>query len=268
MQFRKPNNSLKKNHHQPFVSSNLNLPSKLEINTTSGHQKLDLAIKNVYGSVIEFLLETSQTTMKYHFWLKNIIEPNEFYDLNDVREYLIRNGIFNEDRTTENYQKKLNNFSNNLQLKLINVINEFDEIRDTEKCVEIEQNDGFTKQKENIDSNAEIEFRKEFEDHKHKMDMKIRTLEIENKKLKAKEFEYSNQVKSIIEELAVQNRILNNTKESLELLRKEKHNLIHTIEKMEIKDESFQTIQGLLEKEKEINKNLRKKIKNKTISNF
>lgn len=255
MQFRKPNNPSKKNHHQPFVF-NLNLPSKLEIDSTSGHQQVDSAITDVYGSVMEFLSETSKTTMKYHYWLKNIVEPNEFCELNDVREYLIRNGIFNEERATENYEKKLTNFLNNLQLKLMNVINVVDEIRNPEI---VKRNDECTKEKEN----AEVDSRKEFEEHKHKMNMKIKTLEIENKKLKAKESEYSNQVKSIIEELAIQNKKLNNTNESLELLRKEKHNLIHTIEKMEIKDESFHAIRGLLEKEKEINKNLRKKIDHK-----
>lgn len=229
------------------------MPSELDIISTSGHLKLDLSIKEVYEVVQKIFLEISETNKKYHFWLKMIMEPNEFYDLNDVREYLIQN-MFNKEEPFEKLESKLKHFYNNLQLKLINIVNKVDEILKNEKCTEEKQknlikNNDFG----NLETNAEISI----EEFKQNMNTKLKMLETENENLKYKETEFSKQIENLFGELAFRNQKLIETKDHLSLLMKEKNDLICMIKKMEVKEEGFQTLQNKFSTEKKKNEHLR-----------
>lgn len=244
---------------------NINQPLSLDIKSTSGHQKLDLAIKEMYEYVWKNCLEISETNMKYHFWLKMIVEPNNFNNLYDVREYLIENMV-DKEHSTEHIEAILNTIYNNLQLKIINIINEIDECLTIEKCTIVQSSEIIGKENksvvnefsnEKLGTNAEIKLQHATEEHQRKVDTKLKLLETENKKLNKKEAEYSKQIKSLLGELSFRNRKLSNTKERIAVLTKEKNDLISTIEKMEVKDVSFQTLQNRFAKEQEKNKRLR-----------
>lgn len=188
--------------------------------------------------------------MKYNFWLKNIIEPNEFYDLHAVRKYLKQN-MFSKEQTAKQLETKLNDFYNNLQLKFMNIISEAVDILNSEnKVIKINEH-------EELEANAEIKLQMAIEEHKHKMDIKIKMLEMENEKLKQKETECLTQIKTLLGELAFRNNKLNNANDRVTLLMKEKNDLISMIQKMEVKDDSYHTLQNKIVKEQEKNKNLR-----------
>lgn len=231
----------------------------MSLDIKTGHQKLDLAIYEVYEDVWKNCMDISETNMKYQFWLKMIIEPNNFGDLCDVREYLTENMINNE-QTAEQIGAKLNTIYNNLQLKMINIINEFDEGLQYETHT-IKQNSetiGNVNESEKLETNAEIKLQHAIVERQHKMDTKLKLLETENDKLS----ENSKQIKTLLGELSFRNRKLSNSKERIALLLKEKKDLISTIEKIEVKDGHFQMIQHQLAKEQEKNKRLRNIIEN------
>lgn len=230
------------NHNKPLLC--------VDINSTTGYQKLDLSIEEAYKYVWNNYLAVSEKNMKYHFWLKNIIEPNEFYDLQSVREYLVQN-MFNKEQTAEKLEPKLNDFYNNLHLKFINIINEVDDILNPEKNA-IRKNE-----QEGLEANAENKLQMAIEEHKHKMDMRIKMLEIENENLKQKETECATQMRILLGELSFRNNKLNNAKDRVTLLTKEKNDLISMIQKMEVKDENYQTLKNKIAKEQKKNQNLR-----------
>lgn len=221
-----------------------------DINSTTGYQKLDLSIKEAYKHVWDNYLAVSERNMEYHFCLQNIIEPNEFYDLHSVRKYLIQN-IFNKEQTPKKLETKLNEFYNNLQLKFMNIISEAVDILNSEnKVIKINEH-------EELEENAEIKLQMAIEEHKHKMDIKIKMLEMENEKLKQKETECSTQIRTLLGELAFRNSKLNNANDRVMLLTKEKNDLISMIQKMEVKGDSYHTLQNKIAKEQEKNQNLR-----------
>lgn len=237
-----------KKDHGVFVF-NHNLPLAEDINSTTGYQKLDLSIKETYEYVWKNYLEVSKMNMKYNFWLKNIIKPNEFYDLHAVREYLIEN-MFDKEQTAEKIEPKLNDFYNNFQLKFINIINEADNILNSEnKVVKKDEN-------EELEMNAEIKLQMAIEEHKQKMDVKIKMLEMENEKLKKYETQCSTKIKTLLGELAFRNNKLNNAKDHILLLTKERNDLISIIQKIEVKDESYQTLKNKILEEQKKNRNL------------
>jgi len=239
-----------KKDHAVFVF-NSNIPLMWQnINSTTGYQKLDLSIKETYNYVWDNYLAVSERNMEYHFWLQNIIEPNEFYDLHAVRKYLTQN-MFNKEQTVKKLETKLNDFYNNLQLKFMNIISEADDILNSENKV-IKKNDY-----EELVANAEIRLQMAIEEHKHKMDTKIEMLEMENEKLKQKESECSTQIRTLLGELSFRNSKLNNANDRVKLLTKEKNDLISMIQKMEVKNENYQTLQNKIAKEQEKNQNLR-----------
>lgn len=203
--------------------------------------------------------------MKYNFWLKNIITPNEFCDLCDVREYLIQNNNFNTEQTTEQLQLKLNNLYDSIQLKSIKVINEVYEILKPEQNKTIENTEIksiIENKPDELKTNEDIKIQMVIKEHKEDMKIKIKMLEIENEKLKENEASYSRQIKSLSKGLEFRNQKLIKNRENLTLLKKEKNDLICTIEKMEIKGEGLQTLKNKLEKEQEKNKNLSNIIEN------
>lgn len=229
------------------------MSSELDIKFTSGHLKFDLAIKEAYELVRKIFLEISETNIKYHYWLKNIMEPNEFNDLCDVRRYLVKS-LFNNEQIVDQLESKLKHFYNNLQVKLINIVNEVDEILKNEKHSEEKQNNVIRNSNlGNLETNAEIII----DDYKQKMNRKFETLEKENKNLKEKEEEFSKQIETLLGELAFRNKKLIDTKNHLSLLMKEKNDLICLIKKMEIKEEGFQTLQNKFSIEKKKNEHLR-----------
>lgn len=208
-------------------------------------------------------MDISETNMKYQFWLKMIVEPDNFGDLCDVREYLTENMI-NKEQTAQQIGAKLNTIYNNLQLKMINIINEFDEGLQRVTHT-IEQNSEMIEnvnESEKLETNAAIKLQRAVEERQRKMDTKLKLLETENDKLSEKQAEYSKQIKTLLGELSFRNRKLSNSKERIALLSKEKKDLIGTIEKMEVKDGNFLTIQHQLAKEQEKNKRLRNIIEN------
>lgn len=238
--------------HQIF-NPNLNISSELEINSTSGHLKFDLAIKEAYEVVRKIFLDISNTNTKYHFLLKKIIESNEFHDLCDAREYLIQN-MFNKEQTMEQLESELKLFYNNLQLKLINIVNCVEEILKNEKCTEEKQNSA-TKNNDlgNLETSSEIII----ENFKQNMNIKLNKLEMENENLKAKETEFSKKIENLLGELESRNRKLIDTKDHLSLLMKEKNDLICMIKTMEVKEEGFYTLQNKFSLEKKKNEHLR-----------
>lgn len=248
---------LVKQDHQVFVS-NINLPLKLDINSTSGYPKLDLAIKEIYDDIWNQFLDISETSMKYHFWLKNIIEPNEFCDLYDVREYLLQNN-FHKEQTNELF--KLNNFFNSLQLKSIHIINVIHEILDPETKITLEKEEIKSKNENKLSkletNTADAKCQLTIENHKEEMSIRIKMLEIENENLKIKEADYARQIKSLSKGLEYRNQKLIKNSERLTMLTKEKNDLINAIKKMELKDEGLETLKYKFEKEQDKNKNLR-----------
>lgn len=244
-------NDLFKKDHQIYIPS-LNLPPTLDISSyTSGHHKLDLAIKNPYEVVWKYILDISQTNMKYHFWLQKIIEPNEFSGLFDVREYLKNNMLNDEQMTVEKVESNLNYFYKDLQLKLINIINE---------AVEVLQPGKYSSMKQTNNKNADEDKKAHqtmLDENNRQMDLKIKTLGMENEKLKRTELEYDKQIQTLVGELSFRNRKLNNTKDRLTLLTKEKNDLIAMIKKMEVKEEGFLSLQDRCEREQEKNRQLR-----------
>jgi len=241
-----------KKDHATFVF-NRNIPSLcLDINSTTGYQNLDLSIKKAYEYVWNNYLTVSEQNMKYHFCLQNIIKPNEFYDLHAVREYLIQN-IFNKEETTEKLETILNNFYNNIQLKFINIINETDGILNSKN----NNNNKNNNENEELETNAEIKLQMAIDEHKHKTDIKIKMLEMENEKLKQNESENSKQIKTLLGELAFKKSKLDNAKDRVIFLTKEKNDLIFIIQKMEVKEDSYQTLQNKIAKEQKKNRNLR-----------
>lgn len=209
------------------------------------------------------IIDISETNMKYHFLLKKILEPGEFFDLFDVREYLIQN-MFNKEKLATNFELNLKNLYNDLQLKLINIIYKVDEIfKPKNEYTTIEQKqmnknnneDQFEKLPTKM--SAEMKHLIIMKEHKSNTDKKIKRLEEENEKLKKNECECSKQVNALIGELTFRNRKLASTKNHLELLIAEKNDLIFTIKKMEIKEEGFQTLQNRFKKEQDENRRLR-----------
>lgn len=245
-------NDLFKRDHQIYVPS-LNLPPTLDISSyTSGHDKLDLAIKKPYEDVWKYILDVSQTNMKYHFWLQKIIEPNEFSNLYDIREYLKDNMLNDEQTTVEKVESNLNYVYNNLQLKLIDIINE---------AVEVLQPGKYTSMIhaiKNINADQDKKaLQTILDENKRQMDLKIKTLVMENEKLKRTELDYSKQIQTLLGELSFRNRKLISTKDRLALLTKEKNDLIAMIKKMEVKEEGFLSLQDRCEREQEKNRQLR-----------
>lgn len=228
----------------------------LDFSFTSGYENLDLTIKKFYEDVWRKIKEISEINMKYYFGLKMIIEPNEFYDLYDVREYLLQN-MFNEEQPILKSQINLDYFHKDLHSKLTNIIKEI------EKIVKPKENDIIEPKitiKNNV--NDEIEklqtnFKVNIEETQYKTDMKIKMIEIENEKLKAQNSEYYKKVKFFTSELEFQNTKLINVRNYLAQLMTEKNNLIKTIKQMEIKEEGFQTLQTRCKKEQEENERLK-----------
>jgi hypothetical protein len=224
-----------------------------DIKFTSGHLKFDSAIQEAYEEVRKIFLEISETNIKYHYWLKNIIKPNEFNDLCDVRRFLMQH-LFNKEHVDDQLESKLKHFYNNLQLKLINIVNEVDEILKNEKCSEEKQDNEIRNNCfGNLETNAEVII----EDYKQKMNIQFEILEMENKNLKEKEMELSKQIETLFGQLTLRNKKLIDTKNHLSLLMKEKNDLICLIKKMEIKEEGFQTLQNKFSTEKKKNEHLR-----------
>lgn len=242
-----------KKDHAIFVF-NRNKPLLcVDINSTTGYQKLDLSIEEAYKYVWNNYLAVSEKNMKYHFWLQNIIKPNEFYDLHSVREYLLQN-MFNKEQIAEKLEIKLNDFYNNLHLKFKNILNDVDDILNPEKNA---ISFGRKNEPEGLETNAENKLQMAIEEHKQKMDMKIKMLEIENENLKQKETECATQMRILLGELSFRNNKLNNAKDRVTLLTKEKNDLISMIQKMEVKDENYQTLKNKIAKEQKKNLNLR-----------
>lgn len=236
--------------------SNTNVPSSISnTNSTTGNQKLDFIVKEIFDDLWKLVFEISQTNMKYYFWIKNILQPNEFCDLNDVREHILQN-MLNKEQPTEQLEiLKLDKFSNNLQLKFRYLIDEIDQILKPEKFIPEKQN--LKCELKEFEKKSEIKFQMIFENQKQEIDMKIKMLEIENERLKTKESENIMQIQSLIEELAFRNKKLTNTKDRLLLIAKEKKDLIHAIQNIEIKDHDFRILQKKFEKEKKKNTNLK-----------
>jgi len=250
------NTTLKQNHE--LFDSNINMPLNLNINSTSGNQKLNQAIKETFEDVWKNCLDVSKINMEYNFWLTNIIKPNEFSSLYDVKQYLVQN-MCNNEQTIEQLQLKLKQFYNDLQLKLINIFDVVDEIFKCDKYTSVNLNNVIKEKMEDecIDFESNTISQNIINNYKHKMEIKINMLELENEKLKVNESEYSRQIQSLLGELAFRNRKLTNTKDRLALLMKEKNDLICTIEKLEVKGEGIHTLQNKFEKEREKNNNLR-----------
>ncbi|KAE9534920.1 hypothetical protein AGLY_008212 [Aphis glycines] len=247
--FLKPEAPSKKDHAVFVFNRNKPLLC-VDINSTTGYQNLDSSIEEAYKYVWNNYLAVSEKNMKYHFWLQNIIKPNEFFDLHSVREYLLQN-MFNKEQTAEKLETKLNDFFNNLHLKFINIINDVDDINNPEKNA-IRKNEH-----EELETNAENKLQMAIEEHKQKMDLKIKTLEIENENLKQKETECATQMRILLGELSFRNNKLNNVKDRVTLLTKEKNDLISMIQKMEIKDENYLTLKNKIAQEQKKNQNLR-----------
>lgn len=159
------------------------------------------------------------------------MQRNEFYDLDDVQEYLIQN-MFDKE------QIDFNHFYTNIQSKLIDIVNDLNEIHKPETVDEIIKED-------------------EFKDKELEMDVKIRNLIADNEKLKATDSEHAKQIKVLLEELAFRNKKLFNAKSCFDLLTKEKNDLIAIIKKSEVKNEDFYPLHKRLEEEQEKNKHLR-----------
>lgn len=228
-------------------------------NSTTNNQKLDFVIKDIFDDLLNFVLEISQTNMKYHFWIKNIIQPNIFCDLNDIKEHLVQH-IFNKEQLTEQLEiSKLNKFSNNLQIKFKCLINEIDQILKPKEFIPEEQN--LECELRDLKKRTVMKFQTIFDDKKQEMDVKIKMLETENERIKTKESENVKQIQFLVEELAFQNKKLINIKDRLLLIKKEKKDLIHTIKNIEIKDQDFQILQNKFEKERKKNNKLKNIIK-------
>lgn len=247
--FLKPEAPSKKDHAVFVFNRNKPLLC-VDINSTTGYQKLDLSIEEAYKYVWNNYLAVSEKNMKYNFWLQNIIKPNEFYDLHSVRDYLLQN-MFNKEQTAQKLETKLNDFYSNLHLKFINIVNDVDDILNPEKNA-IGKNEH-----EGLETNAENKLQMAIEEHKQKMDMKIKMLEIENENLKQKETECATQMRILLGELSFRNNKLNNAKDRVTLLTKEKNDLISMIQKMEVKDENYQTLKNKIATEQKKNQNLR-----------
>lgn len=253
-----PNTPLKKQCKQ-FVSNHVPKPLSVDINDTSGYYKLDLVIKEACEDVWKRILDVSVINEKYRFWLQNVIEPNEFCKY-DVREYLTQN-MFHEKDTIERSQHKLNEFNDYTQIKLMNIINEVIEILKHKQ--RITEHDSSAIENKNIDQCKESEetlkknFKTIIEERKRAITMKIKTLEMENEKLRKNEFDYSRQAKTLLKKLAFRNKNLENIKECIASLSREKNDLIFMVEKTEIENDSVQTIQHNIEVEQEKNKHLR-----------
>ncbi|VVC36558.1 Hypothetical protein CINCED_3A003086 [Cinara cedri] len=266
IKFPKSNGDASNKYHAIFVS-NPNRSSCLDIKSSTGHRNLDLAVKGIFEEAWKCCLDISETNAKYEFWLKLIIEPNHFCDLYAVREYLMKN-MFNEEQTTEQtIESKLNTIYNHLQLKIIDIINAFNESLMPEKLTNEKNSVSIEKpsnedDSEKCDTNAETKLQTAIEDYKHKMEAKLKLLETENQKLTENEAKYSIQIKTLMGELSFRNRKLSNVKERVALLTKEKTDLISTIEKIEVKDKSFQTLQSRYVKVQESNERLRSIIEN------
>lgn len=222
---------MKKDH--PRYVSNLNTPMNLIVDSTSKHSKLYLAIKEVFEFISKIISNIFDSNMKYHFLLSMLIRINEFYDLDDAREYLVQN-MFDKEQMHE--QLDFDYYYKSLKSKLTIIINEFDEVFEDKKY-------------------------DEFNDKKLlKMNDKIKNAQkriSRNEKFKNIESEYCKQIKSLLAELAFRNRKLINAQDSLGSLTKEKCDLISIIEKNEVyNEEGFLSIQKEIEKEQEKNKHL------------
>jgi len=252
--------TLLKKQHKQFVFNYVPKPLSTDINDTSGSKKLDLVIKEAFEDVWKHILEISETNTKYYFWLRNIIEPNEFCELYDAREYLIQNMINEKDRI-EQFQYRLNDFYNNLQIKLMNVVNEVVEVLKHNKY-ETEENQNVIKnqnsnQCKGFEKNVGKNFQTIIDEHKHEINMKIKTLEMENEKMKIEESDNCRQIQTLLGELALSSKKLENAKEFIAMLSEENNDIISIIEETEVKKEGLQTIRHKLEVEQEKNRHLR-----------
>lgn len=221
-----------KKDHQRYVS-NLNTPISLITDSASKHSKIYFAIKEVFEYMSKIITKMFDINMKYHFMLTMVIQPNEFYNLNDAREYLVQNM---SDKKQMHEQLDFGNCYESLKNKLTNIISEFNEVLDHKKC-------------------------DEFNDKKLlKMNVKIKNAEkriSKNEKFKNMESEYCKQIQSLSGELAFRNRKLINVQDCLGSLTKEKYDLISIIEKMEVyNEEDFLSLKKKIEKEQSKNEHL------------
>lgn len=167
----------------------------------------------------EYISKIVDVNLKYQFWLKMVTQRDEFYDLDDVREYLERN-MSDKEHVTE--QINFDPLCSNLHSKFINIINMFNEAH----------------KPHNVNKNTVIKG-DEFKDKELEMDTKIKNLMAENEKLKVTESEHCKQIKVLLEELAFRNKKLVNAKSCFDVLKKEKSDLISIIKKMEVKRDDF-----------------------------
>lgn len=251
--------SLKKQHKQ-FVFNYVPKPLSIDINDKSGGNKLDLVIKEAFDDVWKHILEISETNSKYYFWLRNIIEPNEFCELYDAREYLMQNMINEKDRI-EQLQYRLNDFHNNIQIKLMNIVNEVVEILKHNKYTTEENKNVIENKNSNqckgFEKNVEKNLQTIIDERKHEINMKIKTLEMENEKMKNEESDNCRQIQTLLGELTLSSKKSEDAIEFIALLSEENNDLISIIEETELKKGSLQTLRHKLEVEQEKNRHLR-----------
>lgn len=202
--------------------------------------------------------------MKYQFWLKIIIEPDEFFDINDVRKYL-RQSMSEKDMTPEQSESKLIHLNGNLQLKLTDIIREIGEmVKSIENAANEQRNeiekDNEDELKKEIEKREEIKFQMAVEQQRRETDAKIKMLETENENLKVKESEYSKQINILMGESQFRNSKLIYSENQLLLSTKEKSDLIDMVGKKQVKNEGYETLQNRFEKLREKNKRLIKAI--------
>lgn len=206
--------TLHKKDHQQYVSY-LKIPTSPIINSTFEHTQLNIAIKEAYECISKIV----DINMNYHFWLKLIMRKDEFYDLDDVREYLVLQ-MFDKEHATE--QIDFDPLYSSLHSKLINIINEFNKVH----------------KPDNVDKNTVINEDK-FKNEALEKDIKIKNLMADIEKLRVTESEHCKQIKVLQGELSLRNKKLVNAKSCLDILTKEKKDLISVIKKMELKKDDY-----------------------------
>jgi len=250
-----PNMSTEKRYKQ-FVSNYVPKPLSPDINNTSGYRKLDLLIKEAFDDVWKLILDISDINMKYQFWLRNINESDEFREPYDVKEYLIGN-VFHEKEKIERLQHELNDFHGHLSTKLINILHEVVKILERKKCTTDGPNNNNSGPREELKGMADVNFQTTIEGYKGEINTRIKTLEMENERLRKDESDYSAQIQILLGELALSKRKLEDIKECTASLTEEKTNLISSIQNTEAKKECLQSLQLKFEIEQEKNKHLR-----------
>lgn len=250
--------------HKAYISNNnCNPLLNLKFDSTSDYPKLDLVIKEV-TCLWSFVSEIIDSTMKYQFWLTTIIEPDEFFDIDDVQKYLTQN-MSEKDMTPDQLESKLIDLNGHLQLKFMNLIREVSEIVKPienavdEQCDEIEQKNENKLRKE-VEKAEEIKFQMAVEQKRRETDSKINMLITENENLKVIDSEYSKQINILMGESQFRNNKLVYSGNQLLLSSKEKSDLISVIGKKQVKNEGYETLQNRFEKLREQNKRLIKVI--------